>query len=256
MMPRDFGAVAEALRRSTVHIRDGGSGVLWRSDGLIITNAHVARADRHRIELWDGRVIEATTAKRDPRRDLALLRADLTNASAVVRRDSSTVRAGEIAIAVGNPLGFIGALSTGVIYGHGPLRGLGRQSWVQADIRLAPGNSGGPLADAEGRMIGINTMIAGGLALAVPGNIVAAFAAETKNRASLGVTIRPVPPGLLVLEVAPDSPAARASLFPGDILTGISLDELYDAIETHDVLLLRFCRGDQRVREVAIRLAA
>jgi len=253
-MARDFGAVAEQLRRSTVQVRDGGSGVIWTSSGMIVTNAHVARSSRHTVELWDCRVIQATTAKRDRRRDLALLRADIVDAPAVRIRDSSTLRAGEIALAVGNPWGFVGALSTGMIHGYGPLRGLGRQNWVQADVRLAPGNSGGPLADAEGRVVGINTMIAGGLALAVPANAVASFIAEANDRVSLGVTLRPVQPGLLILEIAPDSPAARASLLPGDILTGLSLDQLHDAIERSEVLMLRFLRGDRRVREVAIRL--
>src|SRR5215469_3400308 len=122
-MPGDLGAIADQLRRSTVYVRDGGSGVIWH-DGLVITNAHVARANRHTLELPDGRVVDATVAKRDPRRDLAVLRTDLTRLSAARLRDSATLRSGEIAIAIGSPLGFRGALSTGVIHGHGPVRGL------------------------------------------------------------------------------------------------------------------------------------
>src|ERR1700682_3283279 len=118
----------------------------------------------------DGREFDATVKSRDPRVDLAELRIDAANLPAASAADSSQVRPGEIAIAIGNPLGFVGALTTGVIHGVGPLRRLGSQSWIQADIRLAPGNSGGPLADARGRVIGINTMVAGTLALAIPSN--------------------------------------------------------------------------------------
>jgi serine protease Do len=261
-MPSDFGEVAEKLRRSTVHVRGadpregGGSGVIWRPDGLIVTNAHVARLDRLVVELWDGRRYDAQLEKRDPRRDLAVLRVPVRDAPAVRAGDSSAARPGQIVLAVGNPLGFLGALSTGVIYGHGPLRGVGRQTWLQADIRLAPGNSGGPLADADGRVLGINTMIAGGLALAVPSNAVVSFLAETRSRPSLGVTLRPIREGLLLLEVSPNSAAARASLLPGDILVGFdSPDDLHDAIERDDLLVLNFTRGDRTaVRHVAIRL--
>jgi serine protease Do len=170
--------------------------------------------------------------------------------------DSNALRAGQIVLAVGNPLGFVGALSTGVIHGRGPVPGLGRRTWVQADVRLAPGNSGGPLADAEGRVIGINTMIAGRLALAVPSSDVAAFL--RRDHVPLGVTLRQIPQrGLLILEVAPDSPAARASLLTGDILIGIDPDELQDEIDRRDVLLLRFTRGgNPAIREVAVRLRA
>jgi serine protease Do len=254
-VPGDFGTIAEKLRRSTVHVRDGGSGVIWRADGSIVTNAHVVRGERHSVELWDGRVLETSVVKRDPRQDLAVLRVSMKDAPAVCVGDSDTLRAGQIALAVGNPLGFIGALSTGVIHGVGPLSGLGRRSWVQADVRLAPGNSGGPLADAEGRVIGINTMIAGGLALAIPSNAVAAFVADQRDTVSLGVTLRPVQPGLLILEVAPNSPAARASLLPGDILVDLSVEELYEVIDKSDLLMVRFLRGNRgAVREVAIRL--
>ena len=167
-------------------------------------------------------------------------------------------------------LGFLGAVSTGVIHGQGPVRGLGSQTWVQANVRLAPGNSGGPLADADGRVVGINTMIAGGLALAVPSNAVASFLARTKTRASLGVVVRPIPIamdrarrlGLILLEVSPHGPAARASLLPGDVLVGVnhqplrSVEDIHDAIERHELLSLNFLRGERRVeREVTVRLA-
>ena len=89
--------------------------------------------------------------------------------------DSSALRVGELVMAIGNPMGFIGALTTGVVHALGGLAGFGAQSWVLADVRLAPGNSGGPLADAYGRVIGINTMIVHGLGAAVPGNAVTAF---------------------------------------------------------------------------------
>ena len=182
--------------------------------------------------------------------------------------DSSSLRAGELVIAVGNPLGFIGALTTGVVHGLGPIRGLSTQGWVQASIRLAPGNSGGPLADARGRVIGINTMVvSGGLGLAIPSNVVADFL-RRGAAPSLGIVVRPVHNGgalgLLVLEISPDSAAAAASLMLGDVLTGVngrifqSLSDLSETLESaSDTVTLQFMRGDRRVpREVHVRLPA
>src|ERR1700730_9315477 len=228
-----FGEIAEHLRRSTVLINAGGrgnaSGIIWSSDGEVITNAHVARGSPLSVQLWDGREFDGALTSRDPRRDLAALRIRAANLPAASAGDSSQVRAGELAIAIGNPLGFIGALTTGVIHSVGPIRGLGSQSWVQADVRLAPGNSGGPLADARGRVIGINTMIAGSLALAIPSNVVRDFLSAGPSDAWLGVTVHPVNVprpnsfaggahrfGLLLAEIEPDSPASSASLLPGD----------------------------------------
>src|ERR1700726_3343714 len=191
-----FGEIAEQLRRSTVLVLPGerrnGSGVIWSADGVIVTNAHVARASQIRVQLCDGREFDAALVSRDTRRDLAELRISAANLPAAVAADSSQVRPGELAIAIGNPLGFVGALTTGVIHAVGPRRGLGSQSWIQADVRLAPGNSGGPLADARGRVIGVNSMIARGLGLAVPVDSIERFLRGDKEQPELGVTIEPV----------------------------------------------------------------
>lgn len=272
-----FGEIAEQLRRSTVLIQAGGrgagSGVICSSDGLLVTNAHVVRGSRPTIQLWDGREFEAVTQSRDPRRDLAQLRIDAANLPAASLADSSQVRPGELAIAIGNPLGFVGALATGVIHGVGPLRGLGSQSWIQADVRLAPGNSGGPLADARGLIVGINTMVAGRLALAIPSNAVRDFLSGVSADAWLGVTVHPalIPRsgsrgktfGLVILEVEHGSPAALASLLPGDILLGTeekpftAIEDLASALQGRGlrVLRLEFLRGDYtRIRKVSVQL--
>ncbi len=278
-----FGEIAERLRRSTVLVHSGGrgtvsgagSGVIWSEDGEVVTNAHVVRGSRVDVQLWDGREFEAAVRSRDPRRDLAQLHIDAKNLQAAIAGNSSQLRPGELAIAIGNPMGFVGALATGVIHAVGPLRGLGRQSWVQADVRLAPGNSGGPLADAHGRVIGINTMVAGGLALAIPSNAVRDFLSSGPANAWLGVTLHPtlVPRssgedktfGLVVLEVQPGSPADLASLMSGDILLGTD-EKSFTAIEdlaatlqggTPRVLHVEFLRGDyKKIRRVAVQIGA
>jgi serine protease Do len=184
---RGFGEIAEALRRSTVAVRDGrrghGSGIIWSRNGLILTNAHVAAAGSAEIELWDGRRLPARVLLRDPWRDLALLGAHASDLPAAAIANSDGVRPGELAIAVGNPLGFAGAISTGVIHSVGPIRGMGRQRWIRAGVQLAPGNSGGPLANARGEVVGINTAIVHGLGIAAPSNSAAELVAILRNLA-------------------------------------------------------------------------
>ena len=192
-LAHDFAAVAESLRLSTVQVRGqgsfGGSGVIWRSSGLIITNAHVARDPHATVELSDGRSLDAAVTARDRRRDLAALEVEADDLPAATIGDSDAVRVGELVLAIGNPFGLIGAVTTGIIHSIGAS---GSQGWLQADVRLAPGNSGGPLADARGRVLGINSMIVKGLALAVPSNAVELFLrAKGGERLYLGVTIRP-----------------------------------------------------------------
>jgi len=263
---RGFGEIAERLRRSTVQVfphgrgKGGGSGVVWKSDGLIVTNAHVARSREPEVELWDGRRFPARVAARDPRRDLATLRIAAADLETATPGDSDSLRAGELVIAIGNPLGFAGALSTGVIHSIGKLPGMGSQRWIRAAVQLAPGNSGGPLANAQGLVVGINTAIVNGLGVAVPGSAALDFV-RRGPRPSLGVVLRPVSQGLLLLEVEPNGAAAAASLRAGDILLG-SFDDLNEALDSgRDVLRLQFVRewpanGRARVREVAVRLDA
>jgi serine protease Do len=185
---RGFGEIAEALRRSTVRVRDTrpgeGSGIVWSRNGLIVTNAHVARGETAEIELWDGRRLPAQVLLRDPWRDLALLRVRTGDLPAAPIGNSDAVRPGELAIAVGNPLGFAGAVSTGVIHSAGVIHGMGRQRWIRAALHLAPGNSGGPLANACGEVIGVNTAIVQGLGVAAPSSSVVELVDVLRNLAA------------------------------------------------------------------------
>jgi len=272
-----LGEVAERVRRFTVLVEPGGrgsgSGVVWSRNGLVVTNAHVARGRWVQVSLWDGRKFQGEVVSRDPRRDLASLHIPAGGLSSAAAVDSSEIRPGEVAIAVGNPLGFLGAMTMGVVHCVGPVRGLGARRWVQADVRLAPGNSGGPLADAEGRVIGINTMVAGRLALAIPSDEVSLFLRGETSGHWLGVTVSTVRLprfsgsrlGLVLLEIEPGSPAAMASLLPGDILVGTedsmfaSVEDLAKALQGKEprVLRLRFLRGDyDKMRRVSIALSA
>lgn len=147
----EFADLAAALSCSTVQVQcrrfAGGSGVIWHNN-LIITNAHVVTRSHAQVELADGQVFDAVCISRDSQRDLAALRIDATDLPSATIRNSDALRVGELVLAVGNPLGLVGAVTTGIIHAIAPTA-----RWVQADIRLAPGNSGGPLADAQGRVI-------------------------------------------------------------------------------------------------------
>jgi serine protease Do len=231
-LERELESVAERLRQLTVQVhgrrRGGGSGVIWRSAGLIITNAHVARAPSAAVTLADGRTFEATVTAIDRQRDLAALRLRAGDLPCARIGDSNAVRVGELAFAVGNPLGIVGALTAGIIHTLGPSDGADGQGWIQADIHLAPGNSGGPLADAQGCIIGINSMVAGGIAFAVPSNVVERFLNGDDKQPMLGVTLRSISMphqgerilGLLVLGVAHRGPAEAAGIMIGDALIG------------------------------------
>ncbi|HEX7127840.1 MAG TPA: trypsin-like peptidase domain-containing protein [Thermodesulfobacteriota bacterium] len=238
---RGFGEVAERLRRSTARVftrgSGGGSGIVWSADGLILTNAHVARDAAAEVELWDSRRRPAAVVARDPRRDLATLRIAADGLEPAIPGDSTSLRPGELVLAIGSPFGFAGALSSGVVHSVG-------ERWILAAVRLAPGNSGGALAGADGRVVGINTAVVNGMGAAVPMAAALDFLARGP-RPSLGVTLAPAPSGLIILDVAPGSRAEAASLRPGDVLL-CTVDELHRALDAPGPLRVRFLRGGRR----------
>ena len=270
-----FGQIAEQLRRSTVQVASGrrgqGSGIIVKSDGVIVTNAHVAGHSPLSVRLWDGSSFPASLQARSTWRDLAVLRIPTAHLTPVTMANSDELRVGELVIAVGNPFGFMGAVTTGIVHAIGRRPGLGPTNWIQADVQLAPGNSGGPLADTRGNVVGVNTMVVGGLGLAVPANAIARLLAGDLEQAPLGVVVQPASLrvegaerlGLAIIEVVEGGAAEFASLRAGDVLVGIegqplrALDDLERALEggQERVLRLQFVRGDpSRLRSVAVRL--
>jgi S1-C subfamily serine protease len=227
----------------------GGSGVVVTEDGFMLTSAHVvARSDgRGRATFSDGGEVEFDVIGADPLSDLAVLRASGAGVVPAELGDAERLRVGQLVVAVGNPHGFAGSVTAGVVSALGrslPTRAGSAariiENVIQTDAALNPGNSGGALADARGRVVGVNTAVAGvGLGLAVPINgatrrIVAALMSEGRfRRAYLGVALgpRPLPPRLArrldrascveVVEVVEDGPAALAGIRPGDLVVAL-----------------------------------
>ena len=186
-------ALADRLRRVTVRVAttgarfDGvGAGIIWPSNGrsLVMTNAHVVPARRgNRLVVEDdaGHRVDAEVIGRDAERDLALLALEEVGdewPDAARIGDPRALRAGELVVALGHPFGVGGALSLGIVHAAPK----GEDGWVRADVRLAPGNSGGPLATLDGAIVGINCMIARGLGIAVPAHVADRFALEVLAR--------------------------------------------------------------------------
>jgi serine protease Do len=234
--------LAQELRPSVVSVRlpghGGGAGVIWDADGLVITNAHVARDGPMEVVLDGGRALPARLVARDPAHDLAALRVAASGLPAAPVGDSAALRVGELVFAMGHPLGEPHAVAVGIVTSVGRGAQVGGErlpNAVHADLALYPGNSGGPLADARGRVIGINSMVVPPrLALAVPSVSVIRFLAPGR-RARLGVRTQrvalpqplarrlglPQENALIVVEVMPGEPAAAAGLLPGDVLLAI-----------------------------------
>ena len=225
-----------------------GSAVLFTSDGYLLTNAHVVGgAPRGSAVYSDGTRTAVEVVGSDPLSDLAVVHGKVPTAAPAELGDAETLKVGQLVIAVGNPLGLSGSVTAGVVSGLGrsiPVwSGRNRrmiEDVIQTDAALNPGSSGGALADSRGRIVGINTAVAGaGLGLAVPVNatsrrIIAALLKDGRvRRAYLGLVNTPIQlqpsavvrtghrEGLLVVEVLPGSPAERSGLRAGDVLLNV-----------------------------------
>jgi S1-C subfamily serine protease len=226
----------------------GGSGVVITPDGFVLTSAHVVEGtDRGVASFVDGRELTVEVVGADPLSDLAVLRTEPSDLQPAELGDAERLQVGQLVVAIGNPNGFAGSVTAGVVSALGrslPTRSGSTmrivENVIQTDAALNPGNSGGALADGDGRVVGINTAVAGvGLGLAVPINtatrtIVGALMRDGRvRRAYLGIAgdARPLPPrlaarlgrrrGIEVVQVAEDSPAERAGLRPEDLIVEV-----------------------------------
>ena len=237
--------------------RGGGSGagVVWREDGVNVTTRHVVRGDR--VDVWtaDDRHFTGIVAARHPERDLAVVKVAADGLPAIAVGDSSTVRPGQLAIAVGHPVGYRNAATVGIVVAAGQAatpEGPRTGDWLQTDVTLLPGNSGGPLLDAAGRVIGINTMVNGELSLAVPSLAVERFVAGQRPSGAQGfigvagqvVPLRRAdhPAGFLLTEIAEGAPADRAGLIVGDVVVRVGVAPVTDQ-ETLPAALIRLKPG-------------
>jgi serine protease Do len=233
----------------------GGSAVVITPDGFLVTSAHVVEGSRSgSASFVDGREMRFAVVGADPLSDVAVLRADAEDLAPAQLGHASDLRVGQLVVAIGNPHGYAGSVTAGVVSALGRSLPVGRrggprrmvENVVQTDAALNPGNSGGALVDGGGRVVGINTAVAGvGLGLAVPINdatrrIISALMADGRvRRAWLGVAVgpRPLPPRVAgrlgrgtaveVIEVVDGSPADLAGLHPEDLLVeldGIRLE--------------------------------
>jgi S1-C subfamily serine protease len=233
-----------------------GSAVAITPDGFLVTSAHVVEgAGKGRASLPDGRELRFEVVGRDPLSDLAVIRASGADLEPVSLGNADRLRVGQLVVAVGNPMGLAGSVTAGVVSGLGrsfpTIDGRASrlvENVIQTDAALNPGNSGGALVDGRGRMVGVNTAVAGiGLGLAVPVNattrrIIAALMREGRfRRAFIGIAggRRPLPPrvaqtlarsaGVEVVQVVDGSPAAKAGLRNEDLIIDVDGVPIEDA---------------------------
>jgi Do/DeqQ family serine protease len=264
---REFfgGQLPESQERTE---RGVGSGFIVSDDGTIFTNAHVVDgADTVNVTLKDGRTVEGRVVGSDPLTDVAVIDIDTENLPTVPLSDSSQLKPGEWAIAIGNPLGLDNTVTVGIVSATGRTSGqVGvsdkRVDFIQTDAAINPGNSGGPLLNEQGEVIGMNTAIiqnAQGIGFAIPINDVARLTEQIiangkvehpylgirmvelteQSRAAINAETDldvQADAGVVILEVVPDSPAAKAGLQPGDIIVSANGGPIAEAAEVQSAV--------------------
>jgi S1-C subfamily serine protease len=256
-----------------------GSGVAISADGFLITSAHVIDGARHGVATFsDGHETGVSLVGSDPLSDLAVLRADDGDLSPAVLGDADRLRVGQLVVAIGNPNGFGGSVTAGVVSGLGRSLPVGArggprrivENVIQTDAALNPGNSGGALVTGTGRVVGINTAVVGiGMGLAVPINdatrlIISTLIRDGRiRRAYLGVAVapRPLPPAtaerlgrrmaVQIMQVIEGGPADRAGLRSGDLLTDLDGELVSDAGDLQRLMVHE--RIGRRISAVVVR---
>ncbi len=178
----EMATIVENVRNSLVRINNGrggaGAGTVWHPDGLILTNAHVVGRRSLKVTLSDGRSLPARLLAHDANYDLAALAIDATGLPTIELGDSGQLQSGHWVLALGHPWGVPGAVTAGIVIGVGPLPEMPtpERELIHVSLHLRPGDSGGPVVDAHGRLVGINTMMAGpDVGVAVPVHVVKTF---------------------------------------------------------------------------------
>ena len=269
-------SVAEALSPSVANLQvsrrtrrgtamGAGSGVAISADGFLITSAHVVEGSRRGVASFsDGVETDVSVVGSDPLSDLAVLRADGGSLRPAALGDASGLRVGQLVVAIGNPQGFASSVTAGVVSGLGRSLPVGArggprrlvENVIQTDAALNPGNSGGALVDGAGRVVGINTALAGiGLGLAVPINdasrqLISTLIRDGRvRRAVLGAAVAPraLPPavaerlgrrgGVALVQIIEDSPAERADLRNGDLLVELDGEPISDATDLQRLMV-------------------
>ena len=262
-----FDAAKPAIVQVRTQGRGGGTGILINEDGRMLTNNHVVARDDAKVEvlLADGRSFPALVLQRNPRLDLALLKIEGDNLKTLSLGDSTKLRVGEWVFAIGHPWGQRWVVTAGIMSAMrtAKLADDLTTHYIQSDVGLAPGNSGGPLLNADGQVVGINAMIFGGdLSVAIPSSVVSSWLAELPaRRVTLGIEILTMElpaamrsltaqaSGVMVVGIGPERQARHSDLFIGDILLEVAGKAVKD-----NAILLETLAASQESERLSVKL--